>query len=154
MKRFFSLILMCALLSFTAAGVAQDRVSLSKKVREAISKREPKWKLVRDNEVDDPGRVGNPEMVWLQWEQNAGRIDANIIVFRSEDQASEWMGYFKTKARQRCELEHLGQTNFIECAPGAFAFIIFQRGRVLFTVDSSSKDLAIRFARIINSVAT
>jgi hypothetical protein len=153
MNKFFSLIFLCALLSFAAATVAQDRVTLSTKVREAINKREPKWKLVRDNEIDDPGKVGNPAMVWLQWEQNGGRIDANMILLRDEAQASQWMGYFMKKAHQRCELEQLGQPNFIESTSGAGAFIIFQRGRTLFTVFSSSKELAIRFARMISAVA-
>ncbi len=133
-------------------ALAQDRVSLVKKIKETTETHEAQWKLVRLSETDDPGKVGLPETVWFQWEFDKKRVDANIFLFSEANEATSWMKYFRSKtAYQTTQLAQMGEQNFVEHYPDDTVFIVFQRGRMLLFVDATNKDVAVRFALLIHS---
>jgi hypothetical protein len=133
-------------------AVAQDRVSLIKRIKRATEIQEPQWKLVRLVDSGDIGKVANLEMVGFQWEFDKHRVDTDIWLFSNVDEATKWMKDFRNAAAfQTTQLPQLGLQNFVEHYPDGTVFIIFQKGRMLLCVDATQKDVALRFALLIRS---
>ena len=152
LNRLFLVVLIGLVLNISTNAVAQDRVSLIKRIKRATETQEPQWKLVRVVDSGDTGKVANLEMVGFQWEFDKGRVDTDIWLFSNEDEATKWMKDFRSAAAfQTTQLPQLGVQNFVEHYPDGTVFIIFQKGRLLLCVDATQKDVALRFALLVHS---